>query len=207
MTLSLATVGGKITAALFNAVVGAVNAGGCSLIKPSSIAGTGVAVTALGKVSFTSATTITINGVFTAAFDQYRIMLDIPNAVTPAVAAFTLTSAGSPDTSANYDTQVVQGAGSATAAVQQSAQTSVPITGSSTVATHTTVVELFRPALAAPTAGTAQMFSTSNPGSGTGMFIQLRGFQHRLASAYDGLQITSGNALTGTLRVYGYNAG
>ena len=54
MALSLATVGGKITAAFINAIIGLVNRQGTTAVIPTSVAGTGVTLGAAGKVSFSA---------------------------------------------------------------------------------------------------------------------------------------------------------
>lgn len=207
MGLSLATVGGKITAALFNAVVGQVNSGGLQLVKPSTVAGTGVTVTTLGKVAFTATTSITVNGIFSTTYDQYLLLLDVPTAVTPAALTMTLASSGVPDSSANYDTEVLSATGATATAGQALAFTNVPLSATTTGTSHTFKIELFRPALALPTNGLVEAFSTANPGTSTTTGTQSRAFQHRIATSYDGVQIVSGNQITGTLRVYGYNNG
>jgi hypothetical protein len=44
------------------------------LIIPSSVAGSGVSVSASGKVTFTAATEINVNGVFSSTYDNYVIV-------------------------------------------------------------------------------------------------------------------------------------
>ena len=59
---------------------------GLKLIVPSSVAGSGVSVSASGKVSFTAATTININGVFSATYDNYLVVLrGLADSGTPAI--------------------------------------------------------------------------------------------------------------------------
>ena len=48
---------------------------GLTLITPSSVAGSGVSVSASGKVTFTAATSVSVNGVFSATHDNYLVVV------------------------------------------------------------------------------------------------------------------------------------
>src|SRR4051812_23277948 len=110
MALSLATVGGKITAALWNAVVALVNKQGLTSVIPTSVAGSGVAVGAAGVVTFTAATVVNINGCFTSSYDSYLVVVDVPTTSATLTITGVFRLAGTDVTTANYDLEVLQGA-------------------------------------------------------------------------------------------------
>lgn len=206
MTLSLVAVGAKITAAIMNSIIGAVNTSGTNLVKPSTVAGTGVAVTSLGSVTLTGATAANINGCFTGTYTNYRIIIDIPTMAAAAAPMMVLRSSGTDDTAAHYDSQEGKAINTTASASQSLAGTSWPITASSALTNHEVIIDLFRPAASSPTTGIVFAIATSNPMTSTAAVHQL-GISHRSATAYDGFSITSAQAMTGTISVYGYNAG
>ena len=55
---------------------------GLKLIVPSSVAGSGVSVSASGKVTFTAATSISVNGVFDSTYDNYLVVCRMTSSST-----------------------------------------------------------------------------------------------------------------------------
>lgn len=204
MAISLVAVGAKITAAITNSIIGVVNAQGLTSVIPTSVAGSGVSVGAAGKVTFTAATSVSVNGCFTSTYDNYRIMLEVPTVSATVTLTANLRSAGADTTAANYDLEVLQGTSSTAAAAQAAAGASWSVNGGVTGTVHDITFELKRPALALPTYGTLFSMVTQNPQTAPG--VAVRGLSHRLSTAYDGFTITpTGGTITGTIRIYGYN--
>ena len=179
---------GKVT--FGGAVVGA----GMDLITPTSVAGTGVTLSG-GQVSIAAATTASINGCFTATYDNYVIFL---SATLSAEAAFNfrLRVAGVDSSAAIYSRNyflartVVTGGATANA-------TSQTINLGESTALQVSKLEVFGPAIAAYT----HTF-TQNKNSYTELGIQ--GMSHAAATAYDGFTLfPASGTFTGTLRVYG----
>ena len=177
---------------------------GTSLVIPSSIAGSGVALSG-GKVTATAATAISINGCFTSTYDNYVVIFDlVPSASgTPNP---TLRLAGTDATTA-YDSQRFSISNTTVAAAQSlNASNWVSSDGKGIAGGRFSgELKLYGPAIAAATAASIENNLTANPM--TAACALIRGtFIHRTATAYDGLTITmsTGNA-TGTVRVYGYN--
>lgn len=76
MAISLVTVGAKITAALQNLIITAINRQGLTSVVPTSVAGTGVTVGANGVVRVTAGgATASVNGCFTSDFDNYLVSI------------------------------------------------------------------------------------------------------------------------------------
>lgn len=202
MALSLATVGGKITAAFMNLIVAEVNKQGHTAIIPTSVAGTGVTVGASGKVSFTASTSISLNGIFTSTYDHYKVEI-YTTASSTAVLRVVLRSAGTDATAANYDyTLLYANSGSpSSATVAANANWTLNASISSTVMKHN--LELTNPFLASMTTAIGRSVAYA---SAVAPLIGNFGGGHRLSTSYDGLTFTaSTGSLTGTIRVYGYN--
>jgi len=205
MALSLVGVGAKITAAITNAIIGVVNAQGMTSVIPTSVAGSGVSVGAAGKVTFTAATTISLNGCFTSTYENYLVVFNSPTASVSNALNIRFRAAGTDDTTANYDAQGTNAAGATVTSFQNLAGTSVGLDG--VVATiRDAEMFIIGPALAAPTRGESKMKSTTNPMTGATAAKKEQMILHRSSTPFDGFTIiVSTGTATGTIRVYGYN--
>lgn len=205
MALSLASVGGKITAALFNALTNAVNANGMTLLVPTSVSGTGVTVTSAGRVLASAASSCQVNGVFSTIYEAYLVLINVPSMSASGTLALNLSANGTNDTSANYDTQSVYASGSSTAAAASlTGQTSLLLTPVGS-ALHRIRLEAFYPGTAQRTHFVEAQSSWSGSGSIEAGTV---GGGHAVAAAYDGFTLTpSTGTMTGYVHVYGYNFG
>lgn len=207
MALSLATVGGKITAALYNTLVNAVKAGGQSLIAPTSIvSSSGVAtVTPLGLVSFTTAAAVSLNGVFSSTYENYVVEVDIDYASVAAVDILANLRAGGVNYSAaTYCTWVsdltltsgnvpfvVNSGNTAIVALQANGASGGGTAGR---------LEIHGPALA--------VYKKAFSESVTSNLVRRANAQIGTNSIYDGLTISAASGtMTGRIRVYGINNG
>lgn len=205
MAISLVAVGAKITAAITNAIIGVVNAQGLTSVIPTSVAGSGVSVGAAGKVTFTTASAVSVNGCFTSTYDNYLIVFDFTTSGAAGLNV-TLRLSGTDATTA-YDSQRATAINATAAAAQSLASTSwvgsggLGITG----ARHIGRLQLYKPAIATATGGEIWNGVTANPMTTSSGLYQ--GFlQHQTATAYDGFTFTPGTGtITGSLRIYGYN--
>ena len=172
---------------------GAVAGAGLDLVTPTSVAGTGVTLSG-GKVTFTAATTISVNGCFTATYDNYLIYVNGvssgSNYLQGRLRVAGVDAVGASDYLSQYITNGSYGADAATSAWVRAAafETTTP---------NNSVITLFSPFLAERT---GWQFSLRNPIP----WVSMGGGSHLLSTSYDGLTLflASGNA-TGTLRVYG----
>lgn len=169
---------------------------GLTPVIPTSIANSGgSAALSNAAVTFTGVTSVSLNGVFSAAYPNYRIM--IAWAASGAVDGnIRLRNAGADVTTGTYSRTLLFAQGSA-AASNQSGQTSWVI---SDLATGRSVLslDLYSPALAETKVGSATGYSAFP-------IVQLYGLGNSTTSSADGFSLypTSGN-ITGTVRVYGY---
>lgn len=205
--ISLVAVGQKITAALANLLIGSANAQGQSLVAPSSVAGTGSSVTALGVVNLSGCNAVTINGVFTSKYTNYRIVVDVTISTGDSVFA-RLAVGGTANGSSNYDNQRSIATGASVAGSQALAISAWLLSASTaTNLMHSIELDLFGPAIAAPCMGLVDSVATNNPMT-TAAAIAQYGLSNRLASAFDGIEIYCPTAtMTGQISIYGFNAG
>lgn len=73
-------------------------------VKPTSVvvAGGTAATNSLGVVSFTNATALSLNGIFTSAYSVYKMIIFIPTASAAGQCAFRFRSSGTDNSSSNY---------------------------------------------------------------------------------------------------------
>lgn len=76
------------------------------LVVPTSVAGSGVSVSASGKVTMTAATSVSVNGCFTATYDNYLVVMRGVMAAGSPNFYYRMRSAGTDNTTASsYSTQ------------------------------------------------------------------------------------------------------
>lgn len=206
--MQLATVGGKATASIPNGIETFAAAVSSFLVLPTSVAvGSGSKTVApLGTVTFTGASTVTVNGCFTSTYDNYHIVLNVPTTSTSLLLTMQFTLAGAAVTTLNYDAQVSTTTGTTVAAAQTLAAANWQISGNA-LPIHSLTIEMFGPALTQATTAIVDTLSTANPMTASAFWTK-KGALHRLATAYDGLMLTaSTGTMTGTISVFGWNKG
>lgn len=164
----------------------------------------------LGLTKITSQTlatvnTVSVNNCFSASFVNYRVVLTITtiSANTGIAMRYRVGGVDAAGTS-DYLTQETYSIGT-TVAAGGAAISSLTVSGGYTGFASPTgmVIDVFGPALAAPTAS----FSCSSVrNSATALYNQTDVGNHILSTAYDGFTIFLNGATTmsGTLTVYGY---
>jgi hypothetical protein len=154
----------------------------------------------LNTTSFSGVTSQSISSVFSATYDNYRIMLRLLGSTDTAI-KFRLRSGTTDASGSDYTVQELQ-ASSTSISGSRSTGTSAVIGVSNSVYHAVICLDLFNPFAATPTSfaqlsnrsqSTAQVFST------TGI--------HTLSTSYDGITVLADSTytLTGSASVYGYN--
>jgi hypothetical protein len=209
MPLTTYTSGEILTAASLNAnfSFAAQNSGLVPIIPTSVTVGSGSATTsANGQVAFTTASSVSLNGVFTSSYRNYRIVFNTTAASGTGTITIRLRAAGSDITAASYLAQSIIGDGnSAPTNGIVTAQTSWPYMslGSNADSVNAFVWDLFNPQATAYTTGVA---INGNIDSGSASKIILRNYVYQATTSADGLSfIMSANNFTGRVSVYGYN--
>ena len=176
---------------------------GLVLIKPSSVVnGTD---NGKGTVSFSGATTVSLNGVFSTTYKRYRILLDFVGSANNDC-AFRLRVAGADATGTNYGIQGLYADASSVGAARNALSywyvNEIRVAGR-----YIQEYELFNPAAASQTYGFGRSTSIVTADT-TQVFQTLNSLGHSLSTAYDGFTtyIVSGTGtVSGTISVYGYN--
>lgn len=176
-------------------------AGSTVLTLPTDSIQPGMILTA--SQSFSAASTVSVNNCFTSAYDLYLVMLRITAQSTSPILRYRLRASGADNTSALYSYSYAEGYGGGAAGGNAPNQTSGVI-GYSGGGNYTAAsIELFGPALAAPTLVSCNV----NRGSdlGAGITAQLWASSHNVSTAFDGITVyPDSGTFTGSLYVYGY---
>ena len=148
--------------------------------------------------TFTSVSSFSVNDCFTAAYDNYRVIITGTGSSNSSLTSFRMRSAGTDATSANYEVQRLDVAASAASGVRQTGITSgwaaVLRTTESSV-----VYDILRPHDAIRTNVIATALDAGGPS------IQMAFTQHTLANSYSGITFISAvGTITGIIRIYGY---
>jgi hypothetical protein len=171
---------------------------GLKLIVPTSVAGSGVSVSASGKVTFTAATSVSVNGVFSSTYDNYLVVFRA-SATGDVSLLNRLRLSGTDATATNYTNQRLYADNTTVVGARATSQSFLASGYLSNTARNGVHLYLYGPALAQPTASRA--VSASGYAGG---YIQDEAGTHSLSTAYDGmtLYIASQN-MTGSLTIYG----
>ena len=177
-------------------------------VAPTSIAvGSGTATTGLlGKVDFTTVSSVSLNGVFTSAYSKYRILLTARGAADTVV--LMRLRAGTDKTDVKYnqggreERQNGVGGNFSTPDVTYFLINSV---AASLGYVPTASIEVTSPTLA--TTGTSVISHASGVIPGVGQAMQVMSAVYLTTVAVDGFTIYPSTAtnLTGSVQVYGYN--
>jgi hypothetical protein len=179
---------------------------GMKMVVPTSVAvgsGTG-AVDTNGAVTFTSASSISLNGVFSSTYDNYKIIVDITSKTTTASILMRMRTGGADNSSTNYNGSVIEkGTNSTTInGYNDSNQNRASICSIRTGGRAT--VEIYSPQKTEYTS----IISSYLSWTGTVNVANDQGFTTSslsVTTSYDSATFfTDAGTVTGTIRVYGY---
>jgi hypothetical protein len=180
---------------------------GLNLIVPSSVvAGTGTAtVTANGEINFSGASHVTINNCFSANYDNYKVIISNLSIGSGQLIQYQMSSNGTPVTTNTYSHQRIYAQNTTIGTLMATSQQSAGLSFAGTGALNFITFDLMNPFL--PTA--TKSISQGNYSDPTNPFYfeQFSGY-HSTAASYDGIRIIpAANAISGKIRIYGYNNG
>jgi len=172
------------------------------IMRPTSIvvagAGSSASVRAAGGVEFASATSLSLNGVFTADFDDYMIVCRHTATAQQNISIRLRDSTPSDASGSNYTTQFLQ-ADSTTVSGGRTTYNTGYIAGQDSTARAGFTVHAYGPNLAQPTAvrsvtGRSYLSAT----------IEDWAWTHSLSTAYVGFTLIAGAGnISGLITVYG----
>lgn len=178
------------------------NDGGLYLIEPTSVSGSGAAISA-GGVAVTGSTTFQVNGIFSSRFRNYKIVVTLRTAAgtgTNTSVPFRYVAAGTPDSGANYDSQRTYMETSTVSTALAAGDTSYSLNANSAASYLVSEVLVSNPA---DTLNTLTQVNTSCHRVGA-LARNLLDAKHATTTAFDGIQFLSSQAVTGLIKVYGY---
>lgn len=179
---------------------------GMKMVVPTSVAvgsGTG-SVDTNGAVTFSAASSVSLNGCFSSTYDNYRILLNITSASASAILTMKMRASGTDTSGTSYRSQLIK---ATTTSVSGAANVSgtddwyVATTQSAFSEATFFSMDILSPNLAAYTKFHNQggyYDSSTNPA-----LEYNYGFLSN-STQYDGFSIISSGTITGTIRVYGY---
>lgn len=177
-----------------------VKGAGMDLIVPTSVAGSGVTLSG-GQVSFSAATSVSVNGCFTTAYDSYRIVcFGTASAINLEIQGRLRLSGTDNAAASSYIWQVVRAISGVVAGVR------IATTGWNAVTQSDTdgwsfSLDIHRPALAEQTVATGLGIGSNAVAND---YVMAYGLRHNVATAFDGITFfPNGGNISGKLRVYG----
>jgi hypothetical protein len=181
---------------------------GLNLIVPSSVvAGTGTAtVTANGEITFSGASHVTINNCFSANYDTYKVIISNLSITTSGqLLQYQMSSGGTAVSTSTYSHQRIYAQNTTIGTAMSTSQQSCGLSYIGTSALNYVSFEIMNPFLSTVTKSISQG-NYSDP-TNPFYFEQFSGY-HSTAASYDGIRIIPGaNAISGKIRIYGYNNG
>lgn len=177
--------------------------GGMVLITPTSIASTGTgnssSIGANGSVTFDTCATLSLNGVFSATYDNYMIVMR--NSANQADNIyFRLRSGGTDNSTASSYVYQQLDASSTTVDGSRTTSNQALVHLGGNVQRAGVEINLYGPYLAQPTAGRAV-----NVWDSSSARLTDHAFTHNQSTAYDGFSLIPGatTTITGLVSVYG----
>jgi len=177
-----------------------LNNGGLVSIVPTTVTnGTVTSGQATVRVSGT-ATSVTINGVFSAAYEDYLIVSKL--SFTGGDAVLQVCSGGTPVTTNTYNWSMMQAySGAGVTTVRTANTSSLTLMANGNGVYQSCTCDVFAPYLAQATL--FQVSNLRNDGAYTTPANYLFYGNNSNATSYDGIKITAGGNITGTIAVYG----
>jgi hypothetical protein len=201
--------GGALPSATVNALIDGVNLTALQGIVPTVTAPSSgsVVVSANGSITFTNASNVSVNGCFTGAFDDYRVVLKITGRSSGNWTNMRLRQAGADLVTATYNGMQFYAHGTATTVQTSTGATASAVDlGPAVNATADGYFDVYGPALGGYTVCQA---NTTVYSSGNNIYAVRSDWQNTTAAPSDGFTLLSAggtaNTFTGVLRIYGYN--
>jgi hypothetical protein len=174
---------------------------GLRIVAPTSIANSGGSASASGgQVTFTGVSSVSLNGVFSATYQNYKIVFDSVGSGAAQNLQFRMRSGGADDTSANYVYQLLEGSAGVVTSFRVPSAATFFVTAVSVNTTSYGEINLFNPFNATPT-----QLTSLNGYAITTPAISVWGGGHNVSTSFDGFTVfPASGTFSGTIRCYGY---
>jgi hypothetical protein len=158
-------------------------------------------LTFLNRTTFTGAGSISINNVFSAAYDDYRILMHITATSGAGAIGLRLRASGVDNTSANYYNNRFYAFGNTSASEGAGAETSFGATLERSAGTSAGAYDFFTPFAT----GITSMVGLNHFLYGTAQHSSFKSGQTTVTTSYDGFTLfPNSGTITGNIEVYGY---
>ena len=194
--------GGRAVAGWYN---NQRNIGLVPIVPPTvSVSGGTATANTLGVVSFTGATTVSLNGVFSSQYTNYRIVWRINTSASTTLVA-RLRASGTDNTGASsYVTAGQYFRSNSTNAAFSGITTawSISSINSPAVGRAMGTLDLSSPNISSQTVGTGNSLGHDS----TSSMAMFTGYLHSVTTSYDGITfLPNSGTITGEIQVFGYN--
>lgn len=151
--------------------------------------------------TFSAVSSVSVDGVFTAEYENYQIILSPFQISSLDETRLRLRSSGTDDSSTNYYVQQISGSGSSANASQRISQTSLDLFAATASPTQWHRIHVFQ-----PQTSNATSFEFTHLRGTTAPIVYLGAGVHDVSASFDGFSLIpdSPDTITGTIRVYGY---
>lgn len=163
---------------------------------------TGAGLDLITTQTFSAATSVSVNGCFSATYDNYRLVLNITGASASAGLFMRMRASSADNTTSNYHSQLVYGSSASAAAVKNTSQTTWNVAELNSANTYQGATAEF---LGPQKTQVTTVVWTGSQLQSTDYVTSVGGFFFGLTTQFDGFTIyPASGTITGTLRVYGY---
>ena len=181
----------------------AAAAAGLRMVVPTSVAvgsGTG-SVDAIGNVTFSGVSSVSINGCFSSTYDNYKILFE--GTISSAAALnWRGRTSGTDNSNSDYSLRTFQVNRDATTTVAATNSTTSGRIGNIAATSSKADITIFDPFTSKPTVTMTNFTNGSGDDFGYPMFV---GSFFDVGTSFDGISfIPASGTITGTVRVYGY---
>jgi hypothetical protein len=160
----------------------------------------------LANTNFSAVNNIVFNNVFTTAYDNYKIMIDITGASAGNFVAIRMRSGGTDNSSANYNGQISQRTtnNASWTLYAGASSTYMECFNTNTGQGGSGYVDVFSPVIAAHTTMLGYGAQRTNSAS-TGVLVGYNTSTMSVTTSYDGFNLFPlSGTITGSVEVYGY---
>lgn len=172
-----------------------------------SVASGSASVNSAGTITFTGASSISINGVFTSAYRNYKVVYNARNTANNTQSSWLRLRGAGADVVTNYIYQgpdgVINSAGTNSNASTGGWNSNAMLVGYFAPTSGSGTIEIMEPAVAASTGfhNTSQCLNSST----NAFYSRLVQGENSIGSSYDGFTIyPQADSITGTFTIYGY---
>jgi hypothetical protein len=156
-------------------------------------------LTLLQSVTFSGVSSQSVNSVFSATYQNYKIVVNATTSATPTLSIRWRVGGVDNSTAGSYGVQYIFATGATTSTANESGAQAIFGSSGSSTQSGNSYLEVSNPFNAVPTAFMSQTQESNSA-------VVLRYSYHNQSTSYDGFTITpSTGTMTGTVRVYGYS--